>query len=121
MLVITPITLLYIILGVDYEGFHQIERGVHFYEGNVSTTIEIAILNDDLAEGVEMFIGEIVAMYPSDNFTANITVEIVDDEGTNTIILKASIRSTCYIYIACQVGLCIYIYIIYIVKIKYDQ
>ena len=62
-----------------------------FVNGTVSTTIDITILDDDLAEGVETFMGELVVSGPV-NLITTIIVEILDNEGKNVIIVCA-----CYV------------------------
>lgn len=45
------------------------------------TTVVIAIIDDELAEGVETFFGELVVTSSTQNFSVLITIEILDDEG----------------------------------------
>ena len=45
------------------------------------TTISIPIVDDDLAEGVETFFGELVVRSSTQNFSVIIAIEILDDEG----------------------------------------
>ena len=65
--------------GVDYVGVFQL--GVKFIGNSITTTLEISIIDDDLAEGVETFIGKLVVSSPSGNFSTEITIEIIDNEG----------------------------------------
>ena len=68
-------------IGDDYEGVFQ--KSVKFVDGNDPTTIEIIIIDDDLAEGVETFYGELVVHSPTQNFSVIINIEILDDEGNS--------------------------------------
>ena len=45
------------------------------------TTIAINIIDDDLAEGVETFYGQLNVRSSTQNFSVRITIEILDDEG----------------------------------------
>jgi hypothetical protein len=50
--------------------------------GNDTTVISIPIINDDLAEGLEIFGGRLEIITPPNSSTAsNISIEIIDDEG----------------------------------------
>ena len=53
---------------------------MHFLEGSNSAIVEIVIFDDDLAEGVETFSGELVVTGPTQNFSTEIIIEIIDDE-----------------------------------------
>ena len=71
-------------IGDDYEGVFQ--KSVKFDDGlNDSTTFEIIILDDDLAEGVETFYGELEVHSPTQNFSIMINIEILDDEGNSDL------------------------------------
>ena len=65
-------------LGNDYEGYFQ--KSVPFAP-NSSSTIEVKIIDDKLAEGVEIFFGELAVSGPTQNFSVMIKIEILDDEG----------------------------------------
>lgn len=45
------------------------------------TTVAIVIIDDDLAEGVETFYGQLNIRSSTQNFSVLITIEILDDEG----------------------------------------
>ncbi len=45
------------------------------------TTVAITIIDDDLAEGVETFYGQLNVRSSTQNFSVRITIEILDDEG----------------------------------------
>ena len=45
------------------------------------TTVAITIIDDDLAEGVETFYGQLYVRSSTQNFSVRITIEILDDEG----------------------------------------
>lgn len=66
------------LLGSDYEGCFQ--KSVRL-SPNSSSTIEVKILNDKLAEGIEIFFGELAVSGPTQNFSVMIEIEILDDEG----------------------------------------
>ena len=53
---------------------------MQFLEGSDSAIVEIVIFDDDLAEGVETFTGELVVTGHTQNFSTEIIVEIIDDE-----------------------------------------
>lgn len=48
--------------------------------------MSIPIIDDDLAEGVELFGGMLQVLSPQSNASSIITIEIIDDEGK--ILLK---------------------------------
>lgn len=50
--------------------------------------MSIPIIDDDLAEGVELFGGMLQVLSPQSNASSIITIEIIDDEGK--ILLKNS-------------------------------
>ena len=49
------------------------------------TTVAIVIIDDDLAEGVETFYGQLNIRSSTQNFSVLITIEILDDEGYLTL------------------------------------
>ena len=63
---------------MDYEGVFQ--KSVQFEEGQHSMIVDISIINDNLAEGVETFSGKLVVTDPNQNFSTAIKIEIIDDE-----------------------------------------
>lgn len=71
-------TVLLLFQGVDYEGVLQ--KAVQFEEGRDSATVDIMIIDDSLAEGVETFSGKLVVSGPTQNFSTMIMIEILDDE-----------------------------------------
>ena len=44
-------------------------------------TVAIVIIDDDLAEGVETFYGQLNVKSSTQNFSVQITIEILDDDG----------------------------------------
>lgn len=63
-------------VGKDYEKLTR-----HYLQIVDFTTIAIVIIDDNLAEGVETFHGELSVRGPTQNFSVLITIEILDDEG----------------------------------------
>ena len=50
--------------------------------GNDTTVISVPVINDDVAEGLELFGGRLEIISPTNNSTASIiSIEIIDDEG----------------------------------------
>ena len=63
-------------VGKDYEKLTR-----HYLQIVDFTTIAVVIIDDNLAEGVETFHGELSVRRPTQNFSVLITIEILDDEG----------------------------------------
>ena len=63
-------------VGKDYEKLTR-----HYLQIVDFTTIAIVIIDDDLAEGVETFYGQLNIRSSTQNFSVLITIEILDDEG----------------------------------------
>ena len=63
---------------MDYEGVFQ--ESVQFEEGQHSMIVDISIINDNLAEGVETFSGKLEVTGPNQNFSTAIKIEIIDDQ-----------------------------------------
>ena len=53
------------------------------FGGNDSTIIEVPINEDELAEGEELFYGELTVNGPTETFTATIYISILDNEGSS--------------------------------------
>ena len=70
-------------LGKDYEGFFQ--KLVEFGPNDSSIIIDLKIIDDNLAEGVETFLGELVVNGPTQNFSVTMKIEILDDEGLSFV------------------------------------
>ena len=73
------------IKGKDYEEVSKLISiaGTH---NQTNVSISIPITNDDLAEGSETIGGRLEIISPPDNSSEyTITIEIIDDEGTNII------------------------------------
>lgn len=51
------------------------------FEGNDSIIMEIMIYDDDLAEGLEVFVGVLEVNSPFQTYSDKIKIEIIDDEG----------------------------------------
>ena len=62
------------------EDYAQISQQISI-AGNQTTVISIQIIDDDLAEGVELFGGMLQVLSPESNASSTITIEIIDDEG----------------------------------------
>lgn len=68
-------------LGKDYE---QISKLLSISGNDTSTIISIPVLNDDLAEGLEIIGGKLEIISPPNNSTPSfISIEIIDNEGLN--------------------------------------
>lgn len=69
---------MFFIKGEDYT---QISEQI-LIAGNQTAVINIPIINDNLAEGVEVIGGILQVLSPQSNISSTITIEIIDDEGT---------------------------------------
>ena len=58
----------------------MLQKPIHFSGGN-NVSLTITIIYDDLAEGLEVFYGELVVSGPTHNFQDMITINILDNEG----------------------------------------
>ena len=56
-------------------------RKLLHFEGNDCIRIVVTILDDDLAEGLEVFAGLLEVNSPFQNYSDKIMIEIIDNEG----------------------------------------
>lgn len=65
------------------------------FEGNDSSTIEITIIDDGLAEGREVFVGLLEVYSPFRNYSVKIDIEIIDNEGSHHFFFFFYKEHTC--------------------------
>ena len=73
-----------VIICITGEDYIQVSERI-LIAGNQTTDINILIINDDLAEGVESIGGMLQVLSPQSNASSTITIEIIDDEGTRPL------------------------------------